>query len=773
MTRAIFILVLSILSISGISAAKARWMWYPGDYELWLGNQMNNRRTERGAFFPPFWKMDSHYVLVEFSRQVTLTQPEELSIAVEGRFNLKLNGKLQFGMPRKLVLPAGTHQLNIKVWNQSSPPALYIDGPTVKSGPGWKVTFEDKEWIDESGKASDTSATIYRSAGSGSFADPANPPSRYRLETEVWKPVKRETITRDTEAGKPVQAESLNTGAGSRGRSTGKVQLLLDFGKETFGYLQLHDVTGNGQVQLFYGESREEALDTAFCETLDRLTVSNGQITDEALQLTSAPAAHRPTHSDGSTVSSTYTLANSKAFRYVYLISDPSVNFGAIDMLYEYKPVTQRGSFRSNDEELNRIWEVGEYTMRLTTREFFIDGIKRDRWTWSGDAIQSYLMNYYLYFDTETVRNTIWLLRGKDPVTSHTNTIMDYTFYWFISIYDYYLYTGDAGFIRQVYPLMQSMMEYVLGRTNVNGMVEGMTGDWVFVDWADGYLDKKGELAYEQVLFARSLETMAKCAELSNDRESSRIYRQKARQLIGQLEPAFWDKDRQALVHNRIGGQQQPAVTRYANMFAIFYDYLPETKKSQVKTSVLLNDSILKITTPYMRFYELEALCALGEHRRVMQEIKAYWGGMLREGATTFWEKYNPGDNGVQHLAMYGRPYGKSLCHAWGASPVYLLGKYYLGIHPLKPGYSEYLVKPNLGGLKWMEGQVPTPDGNIGVKMDERTIGVTGGSGTGWLEVESRTQPKSSSGIVEKIGEMRYRIKIERNASVTVSYKAK
>lgn len=32
------------------------WIWYPGDYEIWLGNQMNNRRTERGAFFPPFGK---------------------------------------------------------------------------------------------------------------------------------------------------------------------------------------------------------------------------------------------------------------------------------------------------------------------------------------------------------------------------------------------------------------------------------------------------------------------------------------------------------------------------------------------------------------------------------------------------------------------------------------------------------------------------------------------------------------------------------------------
>lgn len=74
-----------------------------------------------------------------------------------------------------------------------------------------------------------------------------------------------------------------------------------------------------------------------------------------------------------------------------------------------------------------------------------------------------------------------------------------------------------------------------------------------------------------------------------------------------------------------------------------------------------------------------------------------YWGGMLREGATSFWEKYVPTERGVQHLAMCGRPYGKSLCHAWGASPIYLIGRYFLGVKPLKPGYAEYEVRPNLG----------------------------------------------------------------------------
>ena len=81
-------------------------------------------------------------------------------------------------------------------------------------------------------------------------------------------------------------------------------------------------------------------------------------------------------------------------------------------------------------------------------------------------------MNYYLFFDSESVKRTIWLLRGKDPVTSHSNTIMDYTFYWFLSVYDYYMYSGDRHFVNQLYPRMQTMMDYVLGRTNKNGMVE-------------------------------------------------------------------------------------------------------------------------------------------------------------------------------------------------------------------------------------------------------------------------------------------------------------
>lgn len=701
------------------AAFSQTWIWYPGDYEIWLGNEMNNRRTERGAFFPPFWKSDSHYAIVEFSKQLDLAQPEEIIIAAEGKYNVKLDGKLQFGMPKTMTIPAGKHSLNIKVWNQATPPTIYVKGHTINSDNSWKVTFEDKEWIDESGKASDTSATVYMDAGSWNFNDAASLPSQFTLARQPMQPI------------------------AVIDKADGKV---YDFGKETFGYLVLEGLRGVGHVDIYYGESLEEALDKDYCETLDKIAIDANTITDLALDETSPR-------------NSSYTLSNSKAYRYVYVVPQPGVNVNQVSMQYEYLPLTYRGSFRCNDEELNKIWEIGAYTMHLTSREFFIDGIKRDRWVWSGDAIQSYLMNYYLFFDNESVKRTIWLLRGKDPVTSHTNTIMDYTFFWFLSIYDYYLYSGDSQFVKQIYPRMQTMMDYVLGRTNKDGMVEGMTGDWVFVDWADGYLDKKGELAFEQVLLCKSLETMALCADITGEKTDAGKYDQLAKNLFAKLEPAFWSNEKQALVHNRVNGQQSDAVTRYANMFATFFNYLNPEKQQIIKNSVLLNDSILGITTPYMRFYELEALCALGEHDAVMKEMKAYWGGMLNEGATSFWEKYNPEEKGEQHLAMYGRPYGKSLCHAWGASPIYLLGKYYLGVQPTAPGYQTYDIMPTLGGLKWMEGTVPTPFGEVYLFMDRKTIKVKSSGGVGTLYIPTRQGRKAVTIEPDKEYKFNYPVK--------------
>ncbi|HEY6505344.1 MAG TPA: alpha-rhamnosidase [Chitinophagaceae bacterium] len=702
---------------SGLHGPATTWIWYPGDYEIWLSNQMQNRRTDRGTFFPVFWKIDSHYPLIDFHKEFYLSKPEEVSIYAEGTYNVKLDGQPLEGTPKKITVPAGKHKINIKVFNQANVPAIYVSGEAIYSDASWLVTFEDKEWIDETGKTSDISATKWLKAGSWNFNEPTKPPSAFKLPVTPQRAV---IITK-----------------------TGRSQL-IDFGKETFGFIKLHGIKGKGNIILYYGESKEEALSEKGAVTLDRLSFQNVTKKDSVMPL-------------------------SKAFRYVNMVTDEGIRVDSVSMLYEYADVRENGSFKCSDAEINKIYEVAKYTFRLNTREFFIDGIKRDRWVWSGDAQQSYLMNYYLYFDNETVTRTLLALRGKDPVTGHINTIMDYTFYWFLGIYDYYLYTGDKNFITQFYPRMQSLMEYCLGRRNKDGLMEGMPGDWIFIDWADK-LSKKGEVSFEQLLLCRSLETMALCASLANDNEGAGKYRQLSDDLKKKLFDIYWNENKQALVHSRVDGKQTENVTRYANMFSIFFDYFNETQKQAVKRSVLLNDNIQKITTPYMRFYELEALCAMGEQDYVLKEMKDYWGGMLKLGATSFWEEYNPSKKGAEHLAMYGREFGKSLCHAWGASPIYLLGKYYIGVKPTSPGYATYLIEPSLGGLEWMEGRVPTPNGAIGVTCSTKEILITSAAGTGTLRFKSANVPECEQASIQSKGNNLYELTMQPYKSYRVKY---
>jgi SSS family transporter len=697
----------------------ATWIGYPGDFEVWLGNKVQNRRTERGSFFPPFWKLDNHYVLIDFRRQLDLPAADDIDLSVEGRYNCKLDGKMIAGYPQHLHLMPGRHILELKVFNQDAPPAIFAKGRWLVSDPSWWVTYEDKEWIDASGKTSDKSGTVWMAAAALNFNDPSLPPSHWRLPTE------------------PIQAGGSQRGVHS---------LLVDFKKETFGYIVLHGLRGRGRLSLYYGESKEEALSTDSCETLDRMDVDLPVAKDSILE-------------------------GSHAFRYVNIQWSDDVRLDSASMLYEYAPVVNKGSFRCSDEEVNRIWDVAAYTLHLNTREFFIDGIKRDRWIWSGDAYQSYLMNYYLFFDSATVTRTLWALRGKDPVTSHINTIMDYSFYWFMGVYDYYRYTGDEGFIRQCYPRMVSLMDFILSRRDKNGWVEGLPGDWLFIDWADG-LTKKGELSFEQLLFVRSLETMALCADLASDSAGKERYGKLVSTLRPRLFTDFWDEKRQAFIHSRVDGVPGDKITRYTNMFGILFGLFDGAQQEAVRQHVLLNDSIQKITTPYMNFYELEALCAMGGQQHVLKAMKDYWGGMLSLGATSFWEKYDPTEKGVQHYAMYGRPFGRSLCHAWGASPIYLLGKYYLGVRPLMPGYSTYVVEPVLGGLQWMEGEVPTPHGNIKVYCSRERLQVRGVAGTGFLRFKSHSLPVCKEATIRSTGKQAYEMTVENNKEYTIHYAA-
>ncbi len=719
MKNSFLIFALLLFTLTNSVSAQT-WIWFPGDYENWLGNQMNNRRTERGVTVPVQWKLDGHEPLMIFTKQVDLAEPEEIEVSAEGEFIVTIGWRIKYqgikNSPLKVTVPAGKNEIKIKVLNYTTVPALFVQGKTINSDDTWMASPLDSRYATKNMKHPDSPSGYFMNVGTGNQNDQIKLPSEFKLPVKPMEAVTKQKLDGGT---------------------------LVDFGKETFGFIKFHKLSGSGQITIQYGETKEEALDGEHCETFYTFDVPKE--------------------------TGDYTVEHSNALRYVF-IPDADATFDQVSLMYEYSPVEYRASFKCNDEELNKIWEVGRYTLQLTTREVFIDGIKRDRWAWSGDAYQSYLMNYYMFFDTETTKRTMYTLRGGDPVMVHLNNILDYSFYWFMGIFDYYQYTGDVDFLKQIYPKMESLMDFVLDRRNQRGLVEGLEGDWVYIDWFDNNVDMTGEVSFEQIVFCKSLETMALCSNILGIESEAEKYTALATDVKSKLAD-FWDDEKQAFIFNRKDGVNSNQVTKHANMFAIFYDYVTDEQKEEIKNSVILNPEIPAISTPYMRFYELEAMCSLDEQEYVLSQIKDYWGGMLELGATTFWEKYNPEQTGLEHYEMYGRPFGKSLCHAWGASPVYLLGKYFVGVKPTKPGYVEFEVRPVLGGLEWFESSVPTPNGDIKVYADKKSIKVSATEGTGTVIFKSKNKPKANVGNVEDLGNNEYRVKFPGNGDeLTIEY---
>jgi len=309
-------------------------------------------------------------------------------------------------------------------------------------------------------------------------------------------------------------------------------------------------------------------------------------------------------------------------------------------------------------------------------------------------------------------------LIGKGAVEQHINTIVDYSFLWIIGLYEYYLYYGDIKFIERVFEKAVKLLEFCESRLNSEGFIVGIEGDWTFIDWSD--IDKTGAVCAEQMLMIATYNYMAVLADVlgfdGND------FANKGKALKDKVNKFFWNEEKGAFIDSYESGKKN--VTRHANIFAIMYGIASNEQTNLIIDNVINNDRITKITTPYFEGYELDVLGKIGNLNAIEEMLSTYWGGMIKLGADTIWEEYVPELSGIEHYGMYGGKYAKSLCHAWGAGPIYLLGRYYLGVYPTSAGYDTFNVEPCLGGLKEIEGTVPANGGKVKVFLNSEKLSV-------------------------------------------------
>ena len=124
-------------------AEPAQWIWYPGDFEFYLGLRVQSERWERLAQITTEWKMETFYPNVRFrSPEFVVAEPVTFKIYTTGTCCVQVDNGwyYQYDHRTGLTLEPGTHSLMVTVFNAHELPRVEVDAPCNHTDKYWEVT---------------------------------------------------------------------------------------------------------------------------------------------------------------------------------------------------------------------------------------------------------------------------------------------------------------------------------------------------------------------------------------------------------------------------------------------------------------------------------------------------------------------------------------------------------------------------------------------------------------------------------------------------------
>jgi hypothetical protein len=477
--------------------------------------------------------------------------------------------------------------------------------------------------------------------------------------------------------------------------------LLLDFGREVAGRLLVESACDCvAALSVAYGESEIEAMSTGLTSGHS----GGNYLGTNIIEIPPRGTARGP--------KSGFRYARITFLRGAALTAFKSIRLEGI-----YYPVDYAGHFQSSDTLLNRIWETGAYTSHLCMQDGIWDAIKRDRGRWAGDLDVAGRVISTVFADKQLIEETLRGLvpEGTGPVSA-INGIPGYSAQWIAGLSSLYLHSGDKDFLASQHDNLLRILAGMDASLDSTGLLASNQREWLFVDWAPGLNGRSPEARIgTQLQYIRAYADAVRIFTWLGDDANKTKYETRLNKSIAATEAAFRNPT--------TGGY---GTTWQVNSLAALT--IADPKDLSIWNNVLSRvkqDSPADPTiTPYFNSYVLDAMAALGHRREALDWMRQYWGGMLAEDATSFWEGYDlrwPKSN--PHLSLQAdntTGYFVSLAHGWSSGPTAWLAENILGVTPLEPGYDSVDIHSDLVDLAWAYGTIPTPHGLIKINIDKQ-----------------------------------------------------
>jgi len=566
----------------------------------------------------------------------------------------------------------------------------------------------DWSWNSDGQPASSWKNAI--ALGRGSLRGETDAPNNWQLVPDFLPPMEMRLVP----AGKVVRADGMPIPQNFPERGFmvpphQKASILIDNATLTTGYPALTAGGGSGStIRLTYAE----ALFDDAGQKGNRNLIAGRHIegpTDEFIL--------------GAPDSREFMPITWRTWRYLQIdieTKEQAVQIEGLKTWFTAYPFVERATFSSDDETLRSTWDVGWRTARLDGHDTYMDTPYWERLQYIGDTRIQALISYVMAGDDRLPRQAIEAFndsRIPDGLTtsrypsSLVQIIPTFSLMWVGMVHDFWLYRGDADFVRAQLPGTRAVLNWYLERQRADGLM-GNIPWWPFVDWGSDFesgmppQDENGGSSIITLQFVEALRDAAEIEAAIGDKENAAAYRNAADRAAVAVRKSCWS-EQYGLIADTPSRQH---FSQHANILAAWLDVVPQQQQKQLLEKILsstdtgfhANATLPPMTaaTYYFRFYLSRALLHVGMGDQYLQ-LLAPWRAMLALGLTTWAESPEP---------------TRSDCHAWSAHPNFDLLTTVAGIRPASPGFESVIIEPHLGALQHLEATMPTPKGIVEVR---------------------------------------------------------
>jgi len=497
-------------------------------------------------------------------------------------------------------------------------------------------------------------------------------PYRKHFTLEPTETVKRSVFPREFSKGHTKEIK-LVMGA----------EITADFSEETVGKCYF-SLSGNGNVNVIYGESREELYSPTVQNTNDWYAIPR-----DSFSVTGGKKE--------------YVSSSRRGFRYIRIIcADGKVFLSGIRAELTHCAVKNELPYYSDDPQLNGIWDICRRTTLLCMQEFFEDGVKRDGILWISDARVQALCNYACFGENTIVKNSLMYIANsqrKDGAL-FANAILsgahgcphniDYMFDFvkeppypdepkffrgcgmlhyvqysvdFINMtYEYHCHSGDTDTVKALFPFMTRALEYLLSLTEeeiIKKLLPSTSEPKVIHE----FVDQGGFPSTYYACLVQGLDNYIKMCSLLDKASECELAKAEKARYTEKVRAYF--KDGICRDTDRLGVTMYPIS---APTMAFLSGCI--TKDEYLRAMDSIKDKGTVIVDGYWKYFSLRAMLEAGLRDKAIAELRLYWGIMLDNGATTCFEHVDP------DYYFFNDHFILSRCHGWSAGAADLMKRY-------------------------------------------------------------------------------------------------